>query len=214
MKYTLYALADSNTITAQEIEAPERDGFLLGVDLAELSRRGLQYRRTLRGLTRALWNEAMDFEAVFADFDDEVRIGLRESWLLGAAECGISPDELSPEERQELQRVIASESSRVFSFLDWIVDHNRATGGKFGVIKSRVDMWALRWDDVFTRARLLACSNQKFRWGFNALGHTKDPCDTCKIKLKDKVKRASFWHRAQVQPQNPPNDKLDCGGWG
>lgn len=214
MKYTLYTLTESHTITAQEIETPEHDGFLMGVHLEELSRRGNAYRRTLRGLARALWNSAMDFETVFADFDDEVRIQLREAWLLGARECGISPDELSPEERIEMRRVIASEGSRIFPFLDWIVDNNKATGGKFGPIKARADMWALRYDDVVTRARLMACANQKFRWGFNALGHTEKPCNTCKVKLKDKVKRASFWHRAQVQPQNPPNSKLDCEGWG
>lgn len=215
MKYTLYILTEGTTIATQEIIAPEHDGFLLGVYLEELSRGGIGYRTTLRGLTRALWNEAMDFNTVFADFDDVVRIGLRRAWFAGAAECGISPGELSPEELMEMRRVIFNESARIFGLLNWVVDNNRVTGTRFrAVIRPRVDMWALRWQDVFTRARLLACSNQKYRWGFNALGHTKDPCNTCKVKLKDKVKRASFWHRAQVQPQNPPNSKLDCEGWG
>ena len=214
MKYKIYTLSNTHTITAQEVEAPERDGYLIGVDLAELSRRANEYRRNLRGLSRALWNEAMDFYQVFADFDDNVRIGLRNAWAAGALECGIAEEDLTPEELTARNRVISSEVNRIFGFLDWIVDHNKASGGKFRPIKARADMWALRWDDVFSRARLMACSNQKFLWDFNALGVTKDPCNTCEHKLAGKVKRASFWARVGVQPQNPPNSKLDCEGWG
>jgi hypothetical protein len=53
----------------------------------------------------------------------------------------------------------------------------------------------------------MACGDGKFKW---VLGPTEH-CTTC-AKLEGLVKRGSWW-RDNVLPQNPPNEKLECGGW-
>ena len=179
------------------------------VYLEELSRRAGEYRRNLRGITRALWNGAMSFDQAFADFDDNVRIGLRNAWHYGARQCGIQPADLTPEELTAMRQVIAQEESRVFPFLDWAHLNNKASGGKFGPIKARADMWALRWDDVASRARLMACADKALEW---VQGPTSDKCPTC-TRMNGKVKRASQWQRNGVHPRAPKNRTIQCEGW-
>lgn len=184
------------------------------VELAELSRKAGEYARELRGIARALWNGSMDFDQAFSLFTSTIRLRLQSAWYEGAKACGILPAELSPEELMAMGSVIASEDSRVYQFLDWILQNNKASGGKFAPVQRRANTWALRYDDVVNRAKLQACADQKLEWVFNALGVTKSPCYTCQVKLNGKVKRASYWRRVGVQPQNPPNAMLECGGWG
>jgi len=154
----------------------------------------------------------MSFDQAFADFADNVRIGLRNAWRDGAKECGIEFSELTPEELSAMNQVIAREESRVFPFMDWIDLNSKANGGKFRPVQARADMWALRYDDVVTRAKLMACADQKLRWTINAVRVVKENCKSC-LKLDGKVKRASYWARENVHPQQPPNPNLECGGW-
>ena len=80
-------------------------------------------------------------------------------------------------------------------------------GGKLDPLMQRAELWALRYQDVKTRGRMMACGDQKFKW---VLGPTEH-CSTC-AKLAGLVHRGSQW-RNYVLPQNPPNEQLECGGW-
>lgn len=209
MKYIQYTIVEGTTITAQELEAPERDGSLVEVDLAESSGRSAQYARDIRGTAHALWAGTVDIGQAFDIMYDTVRIGLTRAWHEGAMDCGIQASELTPEEITQLTQVIASEQSRVFPFLEWAKERDKASGGKRGVVTARANMWGLRYDDVATRARLLACADQKLEW---VQGPTSDQCPTCS-RMNGKVKRASQWERNGVHPRAPYNPTIQCHGW-
>lgn len=213
MKYKIYTVTDGTTIAVTEAAIPEdNNGFLQTGEIAEQSARASSYGRDIRGIVRGLWGGVIDINQAFALLSDTVRIGLTRAWHEGAAECGIQPSELSPEELMTLRHIIAGEDRRIFPFLLTIDDGSKANGGRLAPLLSRAAMWALRYDDVVARAKLMACADQKTRWTINYHRVIKDNCPSC-LKLEDKVKRNGYWYTAQVQPQNPPNQKLKCGGW-
>lgn len=210
MQFTRYTLADDCLILSESIIIDEDDGYI-DID-TPLSESAASYARDLRGIARALWNGSMDFDQSFALFQDTVRLGLTRAWYEGAKECGIQPSELSPEELTALRDVLYSENIHIFGFLDYVQLNNKKSGGKFGVLSSRIDTWALRYPDVINRAKLMACADQKLEWMNNAVRVVKVNCSSC-LRLNGKVKRASYWQRVDVHPQMPPNPKLECGGW-
>ena len=170
------------------------------------------YGLSIRAVVRALWGGLVDYYQAFDDFQVAVRLGLTRAWYEGAALCGIDPIDLSPAERQAITSVIFTEFNSIDGFLFAIEQGSKANGGKIAPLLSRADMWALRYPDVMARAQLMACSDQKLEWGINVVRNIKENCSSC-LKLNGKVKRASYWARVGVQPQNPPNDRLVCQGW-
>lgn len=213
MKYKIYTVTDGTTVAVTEAEEAEVDGFLAEVCLEELSRRGSDYAKTLRGYARGLWNGSLDFFQAWVGYNDNIRIGLTQAWNMAARECGIEPADMTAEELDTLQQIIASERAQIRPFLLWVAKNDKKSGVLFRALGSRIEMWGLRWDDVFSRSKLVVCSNQKTRWTIDYIRTVKKNCKSCKNKLNGKVKRNSFWHRAGVQPQNPPNSKLVCGGF-
>ncbi len=209
MKYNIYTVINGMTIVVTEIEAPECDGFLIGIDLEEQSGRASQYGRDIRGIVRGLWNGSIGFNQAFVLFSDTVRIGLTRAWHQGALECAINPADLTPEELTAMRQVIAREDLRIFGFIDAIEAGSKANGGKFAPLKSRAAMWALRYDDVVTRAKLMACADQPLEW---VQGPTSDQCPTC-TRMNGKVKRASAWKRNGVYPRAPENPTIQCKGF-
>lgn len=181
-------------------------------DQVELSVHGTAaYRRALRAAANGLWSGAIDFVQFYDTVEIAMTRHLTLSWYEGAKECGITPAELTPEERQALQTAIIGEAGHIFTFGDFVEQNSKANGGKRGVVYERVEMWVLRARDVKNQARVMACADQKLEW---VRGPTLEGCTTCDIKLSGKVKRASYWARIGVRPQNPPNPLLECGGWG
>ena len=211
MQFTHYTLADDHiTILSESVIIAEDDSYL-DID-TPLTESASSYAKDLRGITRALWNGSMDFDQTFAMFQDNVRIGLTRAWYEGAKECGIQPSELMPEELTAIDTMLYSEYQHIFGFLDYVELNSKANGGKFAPISSRVDTWALRYPDVINRAKLMACADQKLEWVNNAVRVVKVNCSSC-LRLNGKVKRASYWQRVDVHPQQPPNLKLVCQGW-
>lgn len=165
------------------------------------------YQLNLRAAAYGLWSGRMDYYAAFDQMFGAIDRGIPQAWAEGAKECGIQPDEYSPEEQQALAQAIASEKNYVDEFLTWIEEHSQANGGKRDAIYSRLDIWVNRYRDIINRAKAMACADQKFMW---VLGPTEH-CKSC-AKLAGRVKRGSFWQE-HVMPQNPPNGQLECGGW-
>jgi len=159
---------------------------------------------------RALWNGSIDIYQAFSLFDDTVRIGLTQAATEGAKSCGITPGEFTPEESMTLTQIIASESARIFSFLIFIEEHNKASGGKFGALLGRTGLWANRWADTKGRFGVLTCGNKKKIW---ALGYSLQHCSSCQDKLAGKVKRASYWWKKQILPRVPGAWYLVCKGY-
>lgn len=137
----------------------------------------------------------------------EIRTYLTQSFLQGFAACGFSPSEVSGTELQELQDIINNEMFYVVRLGNSIVAL-RDAGHLLSDLYPRLEVWANRYVDVYNRAQVMACGDQKLIW---VLGETEH-CKSC-LKLEGKVKRASFWAEHNVHPQSPPNGNLECGGW-
>lgn len=165
------------------------------------------YQIGLRAGVYGLWSGKIDFDQAFDMVFVAIDRGLPQGWAEGAAECGIKPEEYTPDERTKLAQAIANEKNHVFGLLDWVEQNSKANGGKRGTAYSRLDIWINRYRDVVNKAKVSACADMKMRW---TLGPTEH-CTTC-MKLSGKVKRGSYWN-SHVLPQNPPNGLLECGGW-
>jgi len=192
----------------------QEDEMMRGAELSEQSARASQYASDIRGIARILWRGAIDDVQAYGLLRDTVRIGLTRAGHEGAAECGITPAELSLEEKAAINQAISSEHGFILGLIDAVIAGSKANGGKFSAFASRLAQWGTRYQDVANEIKVTACGDQKLEWVHNALGITKDPCDTCKNKLAGKVKRASYWRKMGVRPQNVPNPFLDCEGWG
>ena len=163
------------------------------------------YGLAIRGAVRALWKGLIDADQFYDWMNSAIWRGLTGAWYAGAAECNIQPSELSPPERSALQLVIATEINHVGDFAASIINRSQERRGKLSAHLNRAQMWTLRWQDVQTRARVMACGDKKLKW---VLGETEH-CSTC-LKLADKVKRASQWAAAGIYPQMKA---LACGGY-
>ena len=234
MKYQVYAIEGGTCVVVSEAEAPELRCYACGamwlaaaagaigdcpycgagVELvggsavAEQANAG-SYARDIRGVVRALWSGAIDYDQAFAIMLDTIRLGLTAAWHEGAKECGILPAELSPEERTELLALIANEQSHIGGLLSYVDAGSKKNGGKLRDVLPRAALWGLRYGDVATRARLMACADQKGEW---VVGPTKEHCDTC-ASMSGKVKRFSHWKERGPHPRHPPNDTIQCQGW-
>ena len=170
------------------------------------------YRNGIRSAVRGYWLGAFDFYWFYDAMEAVIRNGLMLATQEGAAECGILPAELSPTELAKLAQAIANEIGHIDAFAAIIEAGSKANGGKLGPLHAKAEAWILRYKDVVNQAKVSACGDQKLMWVWQALGVTKKPCVTCKDKLNGKVKRASYWARGGVRPQNPPNFYLERGG--
>jgi len=166
------------------------------------------YQLNLRAAVYGLWSGKLDFDQVFSQIYSAIDRGLTQGWYEGAKQCGISPAELSPEERVALSQAIAQEKDYVFPLLGDVEANSKANGGKRTTLYNRLDPWVNRYRDMVNRAKIMACKDKKLRWDLGPTEH----CSTC-AKLASKVKRASYWQQRGIHPQQPPNMMLECGGW-
>lgn len=235
MKYNVYAIAEGATIATSEALAAEETCFFCHSSwfaafpfdagtpcpycgevseygtfrVSEQSSRASSYGRDIRGVVRSLWAGVIDEYQAYELLQGTIRIGLTRAWMEGAAECGILANELTPEERQALDEAIFSETSHIDGLIDYVIKNSKANGGKLATVLGRAQFWERRYSDVVNRAKIMACGNQKLEW---VLGPTEH-CPSC-AKLAGQVRRASFWQKKQVHPQNPPNPNLECKGFG
>lgn len=191
---------DVEWLTDEEDDAPA---------LAEAASHQDDFGRAIRAVARGLWVGVYDYYQAWEAMDATIRRYLPLAWYEGARECGIEPSELTPEERQALALMIQGELGQLNAFLTAIEQGSKANGGKLRPFLYRASMWAMRYQDARNQARVMANADQKLCWTWNP---EKEHCPTC-AKLNGKIKRASFWKREGVFPQNPPNDKLECKGW-
>lgn len=167
------------------------------------------FARDLRGAVRGFWTGAIDYVAFFESFMFAIDRGLTAAWYDGAAQCGILPEELSVEEIKVLRFRIAQQANHINRLAEAIEQGSKANKGKLTPLMKRVLLWVNRYNDVKSEATMMACKDQKLMW---ELGATEVHCRTC-FALNGKVKRASFWKKFGVRPQNAPNSLLECEGW-
>ena len=178
-------------------------------ELQEQSSYAASSGRDVRGIFRALWAGTSDAEFALDLMNDTVRLGLTRAFVEGTALCGIAPTEWSPEEKDALRDAIYNEQSRIWPALMFAEENSKANGGKWGTTAARAAVWVNRYRDVANMAKVMACADKKLEW---VLGPTKEKCSSC-LKLAGKIKRASYWDRMGIRPQNPPNPVLECQGY-
>lgn len=164
------------------------------------------YQTALKRGVYGLWSGKLDMAETFAHMWLAIEKGLTWAWYLGASECGITPDELSQEELAALAGAIYSELYYLERLIYDVAKGNKASGTKLSSYNVRLAMWTNRYNDVVSRAKMMACGDKKLRW---ELGQTKEHCTDCS-KLAGKVKRASTWVASGWQPQG---HNLECKGY-
>ena len=178
-------------------------------ELQEQSRGASNYRNGVRSAAYGLWAGALDYYQAYDALWLNVEIGLTAAVHEGIAECGIKPNEMSPQEKDMLREAIFSERDYIDQLLIDIENGSKKKGGKWGTFAGRLGLWVSRYDSIKMKASSMACGDKKKVW---ILGATKVHCPSC-LKLEGKVKRNSYW-ATHVLPQNFPNDKLECKGAG
>lgn len=187
-------------------EAPILERYLI----AQLSQE--DFKRSVRAQVRSLLFGHTD-EFGFTDaMLSALERGLERAWREGAADCGIGPDERSPDETNALRNYINTQATFLPGFARAITDareqaladDEKITENTGGVM-SRASMWANRYGEVVSIAKTMACSDQKYGWDLGPTEH----CSDC-LAMSAKVKRASAWAAADIRPQSR---RLECGGF-
>jgi hypothetical protein len=167
------------------------------------------YRRGLRGPVRGLWSGVLDYDQFFDMMVSAIRVGLTIAWTKGARECGIRPDEWSPEEKRQLEQRIQYEYQWIAGLGETTMQNSRAEGGKLKPLYNRLEVWIGRWEGVQSEARTMACADRKFEW---VIGPSEQNCSSCS-RLNGKVKRGSYWQSRGILPRIHDAPYLECGGW-
>ena len=154
---------------------------------------------------RGLWSGAFTLADFAEQMEATIHRGLTAAWYAGAAECGITPEDLSEEEREELAYRIELENGFVEDFGLAIREADKAAGGLLRPLMSRAELWVNRWDAIETRAKAMACGNQKARWELGPTEHCRD----C-AHMAGRVYRYSTWEKYGILPRSP---LLECGGF-
>lgn len=140
------------------------------------------------------------------DMTDAVYIGYEEAWREGEAAVGIRPEERTIEETIKLASLISDDLSRIMPLGDFIISHDKASGGLFEAVLARVELWTNRYNSVKHTAQVTAGADRKLRW---RLGPTEEHCSDC-AGYSDRVYRAGIWSKYDARPQSR---SLECGGW-
>ncbi len=163
---------------------------------------------SLRAAVRGLWASQRD---LFGFVDNMVSIlnrHLENAWREGAMECGIRPDERTPEEDVRLQEFINGQIQFAPRLGQFIQENSKAEGGLLRRSLKRLPPWVNRYNEVKAIASEMACGDQKLIWLLGQAEH----CKTC-LKLAGRVMRASRWAELDVHPQDTRPGKLACRGF-
>lgn len=166
------------------------------------------YRRNLRAAVRGLWSGSVSGDQFNGVIKADIDRNLTKAWDEGAKECGVKPDEYTDKEHLALAEAILKEQGFVDGLQADVEANSKANKGKLTPLFTRLELWVNRYNDIKNQAKAMVCKDAKLEWIYGDTIH----CSTC-LSLHGKVKRASQWLASGIQPQNPPNKNLECGGW-
>jgi hypothetical protein len=166
----------------------------------------LEYRRNIRAGVYGLWSGRFNFAQFVFHMVAAIERGFRRAWYDGAAECGISPIELTNLELDRLRLETNTEISYVIPFADDIDATDKASGNLLRPLQNRAELWANRYEAIKSMARSYACKDQKLEWVWNPL---KEHCTDCG-RLNGRVYRASIWRKYNLEPRMKT---LACRGY-
>ena len=163
------------------------------------------FRSAVRGSVRGLWSGNTDTFGFVNSMVSAIDVHLIVAWHEGAAQCGIAPDEMTPEERGALTAAVNENTAHLTGFADAVAEGSKENGGKLGDLWDRAELWVNRYGNVVSKAQSIVCADKKFMW---LRGATEKGCRSC-IGLDGRVYRGSVWaaNNAEAQGRN-----LECGG--
>lgn len=123
-------------------------------------------------------------------------------------ECGVRPDERTPEEDTRLRGFLNNQMSFTFNLAEFVEANTQAEGGLLRTSLKRLPPWVNRYNEVKAIATMMACADTKYLWVLGFAEH----CKTC-LKLAGRVMRASRWAELDVHPQDTRPGKLACRGF-
>ena len=168
-----------------------------------IDRNQKDFLQTIRANIRALWSGEWDLADFLNAMQSAINYGYTRAWIEGARECGIEIDDLTGEEMFLLRSRIVQDQVYAGNLGLAVEDGSKANGGKLYSFYPRADLWAKSYNELRNTARVIACDNQKLKCIVTA----KESCPSC-LKLKGKVKRASYWREHDIHPQH--RGKLEC----
>lgn len=163
------------------------------------------YGRSVRSAFHAFWNGTLDRFGFVDEMVMGISRGYRNAWYTAIAECGLTPDDMTIEERNALEFEINNEYTYLLKVADFVEENSKANGGKFATVRNRSDLWSNRYRAVKSLARMMSCGDTKMEWVY---GDTKH-CSDC-MMLNGKVYRASVWRANRLEPGSYD---LECHGF-
>lgn len=164
------------------------------------------FGESLRGLARGLWSGEIDKNAftngMYFSLDNFYEL----AWREGEAKVGILEGERSPASEKARLEFLLEDITKVEGLAIWLLVNNKESGTAWSTIVARIDLWINRYEAAVSAAMALAGKDQKLKWMF---GETEKHCGSC-LKLNGKVKRASVWQAANIQPRMRT---LECKGY-
>lgn len=166
------------------------------------------FRTGIRGNIRGLWLGELTVFGFVDGMRATIELGFRQAWAEGAGQCGVSIDELTQQELQQLQTMTNNQFPYLPGFASDIVERDKAAGYPLDPHLDRGEMWISQYGVVVNRAAGMACGDRKKKWILGEAEH----CSSC-LKLNGKVKRHSFWVERGIEPQVNGAWYLDCRGY-
>ena len=166
------------------------------------------FQRALWGYTRKFHAGDMDVSTFLDKFIALVEDQARRAWNEGMRNVGLDPQNITIAQRARLQEIIGQEFNHVLDFASDIETAQNA-GKPVDPFKARVDLWANRYPNIVNEAQAFCAPADRFEWIY---GDTVQHCSTC-AQLNGIVATGQQWRDSGVMPQNPPNPRLECGGW-
>jgi len=181
------------------VKAPFAESF------AERAADAVQYKANLRSCVYGLWSGQFSRAEFRSAMKSAIENGLTDSWVEALKSIGLTEDDMTEEEGEVLAEAILSEYSHIDGFADAIEAGSKANGGKLAALQHRLGLWVNRYNQVRSRALLMAGSNPPLRWEFGDTDH----CSDCQY-ANGKVYRASVWTKWGWETQS---QDLECNGY-
>lgn len=203
-----HSLSDAIVSVADWMKAND---LALPTDLAaniEAIKTQAYFQRALWDYTRKFHTGDMDVSTFLDKFIALVEDQARRAWNEGMRNVGLDPKDITVQQRARLQEIVNNEFNHVLDFAS-AIEAARNEGKPADPFKGRCDLWANRYPNIVNEAQAYCAPNDRYEWIY---GDTIQHCSSC-AQLNGIVATGDQWRMSGVMPQNPPNPRLECGGW-
>lgn len=167
------------------------------------------YQRALDQAVRDFYGGKIDAGAFIDKQMSLVEGQLTRAWNEGMRAVGLDPvKDMTGAYQRQLDDVISKEMNYILDFAADIEAAAKA-GTPIDPLRARVEYWVNRYTQVVNEAQIACKPIDLYEWQY---GDVIRHCDTC-AELNGVVMTGKEWHDSPFHPQQPPNERLDCGGW-